>query len=112
MIKKTYIVIFIMFWCWVSGCKKDNIQLPFEKEKTIRILADIHVAEAAARNLYVKPRDSMLNLYYDQICMQNEIARPDLDTALNRLRHDPYTLKYIYPFVIAELEKRLKDHTE
>ena len=69
---------------FLASCHQDEekILFPLPKEDTPAILLDLHYAEAAMQNLYGETRDSMTEVYYDQVCALHDIRRGQLDTAL------------------------------
>ncbi len=99
---------------FLASCHRDDEKIPFplSKEETPAILLDIHYAEAAMQNLYGETRDSMTEVYYDQVCALHDIRRGQLDTALMLLREDPEYMLEVYNEmmeIIAEREAQAQN---
>ena len=78
------------------SCEKKEVPLPLEEEHLSKILADVHVAEAAAQNITGPAKDSMLDIYYDQIYKINKIEKAEFMESMEILRNDPIRLERIY----------------
>lgn len=95
---------FAMLGLLVS-CKPRPVRLPVEEGKLILMLADVHVAEAALQGLLGRTKDSMANVYYDQICSIHGVGRPLFDSALQILQEEPERMELIYAEVMKEMER-------
>ena len=87
---------FLLLLLITFACKTEERPLPLSKEELIPVLIDIHIAEAALQNLRGNTKDSMANLYYDQICAIHEVERSVIDTCLEIMRTQPIRLEDIY----------------
>ena len=82
---------FLMLCFLLSGClSKHSETLPISDEKLEAILIDVHVAESAMSTLQngVK-KDSLANLYYEQIAEIHKIDRETMDTCMAILQRNP-----------------------
>jgi hypothetical protein len=79
--------------------------LPVEEEKVIEVIRDIHIAEAAMQNLLDITKDSMGDIYYQQIFEIHGMNKADFDSSMIILRRDPERLGIIYDKVLQELEE-------
>lgn len=107
----------IMMLSIITSCTEKKVEepLPFEDEKIIDILIDIHISEAAMQTLGKVVRDSMKEEYMNQVAEIHEIERPQLEELLAELRNRPADLKRVYDGMLEEIEikeKELKAKTE
>ena len=93
-----------MGMCFFFGCEKE-VKLPISSEKLTAVLRDVHVAEAAALHLKASEKDSILGVYYGQICEIHGIKRMDLDSSLAILKREPDMAFKQYEKVFEEMEK-------
>jgi hypothetical protein len=89
----------------LCSCRPRPVRLPLEDEVLIRVLADVHIAEAALQNLLGKTKDSLANVYYEQICEIHGVDRALLDSSMLLLQNNPNRLEGIYVEVMKELER-------
>lgn len=89
------------------SCTEEKVELPLSEEKLLPILIDVHVAEAALQNLRGDTKDSMANIYYEQICTIHAVDRVLLDSCLIFLRTEPIILERLYTRAMEEAEKLL-----
>ena len=57
----------IFFVIFFFSCGPKPTVLPIEKESLIPVLVDVHIAEAAVQSLRKQEKDSVIQVYYDQI---------------------------------------------
>ncbi|MEM6964116.1 MAG: DUF4296 domain-containing protein [Bacteroidota bacterium] len=88
----------------LSGCKEE-IKPIIPEEKMIKILADLHVSEAALMSLNHKVKDSVSQVYYRQIFEIHGVADSTFYQDLAILRKNPKAVERIYEQVIAEIEQ-------
>ena len=87
------------------GCE-EKVTLPIPAPKLIDILADVHLAEAAAQSLPVKVKDTTLAKFYNQIYEIHEVSEADFDSSMVLLKSRPKSLKLVYEKVIETIDKR------
>ena len=89
--------------CTLFACQKAAPDLLIPEEKLIAILADTHLAEAAIQNLFKEVKDSMGEVYYQQICEIHEVSKADFEQTMSQLREDPLRLEQLYRQVMEKL---------
>jgi hypothetical protein len=83
------------------------VTLPIGDDKMINILYDVHVAEAALAPVPGGPKkDSLANLYYDQLAELHGVDREALDSSLAMLQRDPELTRQLYEKVVEMVEKK------
>ncbi|MFZ2900041.1 MAG: DUF4296 domain-containing protein [Saprospiraceae bacterium] len=72
----------------------------------ILVLGDMQVAEAAAQSLIGTVKDSVLEVYYDQIFSIHGVERAHFEQCFDELQRDPQRLSLLYEKVIEELNRQ------
>ncbi len=97
----------------VFSCSQGRQTIPIDEDKLVEVLIDVHVAEAAVQTLRGATKDSMINLYYDQICEIHAVNREEFETSMEILRNDPKRLEELYAEIMTEMERQeVKDKDE
>jgi hypothetical protein len=93
-----------------TACKpsKYDSQLTISEKKMVNILLDIHVAEGAAGTLSGTVKDSISQIYYQQICDIYQISQDELHQNMEIMRNDPKLAFFLYNQVIDSLKSRDK----
>ncbi len=105
-----FIPFFSLFLFSILSCKEEAPPpLPFEEEKIISVLSDVHLAEAAIQSLGKAIKDSMSQVYYDQIYEIHGIQKQDFEQLMEMLRNRPGDLKRIYGKMMERFEIREKE---
>ena len=92
------------------GCQQEKEDpLPYEDEKIISILLDVHLAEAALQSLGKVMKDSMTDVYYDQIYTIHHISKADFQKMMELLRNSPKNLNRIYGQLMERVEIEEKE---
>ena len=99
-----YSLAVLMGMCFFMGCEKE-LKLPISSDKLTTVLRDVHIAEAAVLHLKASEKDSILSVYYRQICEIHGIKRMDLDSSLAILKREPDMAFEQYEKVFEEMEK-------
>ena len=99
-----------VFFLWI-GCN-DAPVWPMEEEKLVNLLVDLHVAEAAANNLHGTLKDSVINVYYNQVFTIHDIDSVKFDQVYNQLEAQPELHLYVYELVINEIGRREAERTK
>jgi len=77
-----------------SSCKEEvKVELPYEEEKVVRILADMHFAKSAAIVHSAEIRDSMKLVYESQAYIINGITKEEFEE-LKKLLESNLNLYY------------------
>ena len=82
--------------------KVKKTQLPFEEEKVINLLADLHYAKTAAKIHKKENQDSMRTIFEDQAFEINKVSRSEYEGLLKTLESD---LNLYY-----DIEKKVHAH--
>lgn len=104
--KKKLLAFFTILLISLS-CTKEEA-LPVEEDKLVEVIRDIHIAEAAIQNLIGVTKDSVGEIYYDQIFEMHDVRKADFDSAMSILRTEPERFGLIYDEVLSDME-RLND---
>ena len=102
---RSYLILWLLISS-VTACKPEEKPLPISEEKLIVVLTDVHLAEAGLQNLRGDTRDSIANLYYEQIYAIHGIEKGSFDETMAMLREDPVRLERIYRQVMERLQKQ------
>ena len=72
-----------------TSCKEEvKVTLPYEEEKVINILGDMHFARSAAKVYNIEIRDSMKLIFESQVYSINGITETDYQDLVNILESD------------------------
>lgn len=105
-IQLIFLGIFIIIF--MTNCKNDEKKLLIPEEKLIAILTDIHLAEAALKNVKKDKKDSLGALYYDQVFTIHNVSREQFETDLDNLRSSPKRIAEVYDKILEQLNKKGK----
>ncbi len=100
-------IIFIMAIAW-SACTKTGETLPIEEKKMVEILVDVHLAESAMQDLTSAIRDSVGNMYYQQIYKIHGVSKADFDKTIYLLKQNPLQMNEIYKKVLEKLDEDVR----
>ncbi|MCB0568259.1 MAG: DUF4296 domain-containing protein [Phaeodactylibacter sp.] len=92
----------LSFW----GCGHKQAALPIEEGKLVSVLIDVHLAEAAAQNLRGHTKDSILDMYYEQIFKIHGLDQATFESTMLSIRENPERLEAVYAEVMKEMERR------
>lgn len=87
------------------GCQGVAPEPTLQREKLIDILVDVHIAEAAIANVYGSGRDSLAEVYYNQIYNIHRIDSTIFQEQITRLRKNPAYMKDLYEDVLTEVNR-------
>lgn len=106
-----WMLLMMMGGLFLLGCQqeKEEDPLPYEDEKIISILMDVHLAEAALQSLGKVMKDSMTGVYYDQIYTIHKISKADFEKMMALLRNSPKNLNRIYGQLMERVEIEEKE---
>ena len=96
----------IIFFIVVIACVDDPPQLPVERDVVVRLLTDMHVAEATVKQIYPDKRDSMAHIYFNQILKIHELDESGYDSLMNFLHQNPGIMEEIYNEVVEKIGER------
>jgi len=98
-----FLFLFVIF---LFACGPKPAVLPIEKERLIPVLVDVHIAEAAVQSLRKQEKDSVIQVYYEQIFEIHKISEDDFYASMEVLKQDAYQLEQIYEVVLEEVTKK------
>lgn len=102
---KRYGLLFFLF-CAAVSCGQDEDTGGIEEDKLIAVLIDVHIAEAAVQALRGETKDSVINVYYDQICTIHGVGRDEFETTMEKYRNEPKRMEALYGRVLEEMERQ------
>lgn len=88
------------------ACTKKQAGPSMPKEKLVRLLVDMHLAEAALQNVFGATKDSLAEVYYADICTIHKLNRGQLDEVMEELRQNPLAMSETYREVIKRIDNR------
>jgi len=86
------------------GCSRGETELPIREPLLIDVLCDVHIIEGALQNRAMLEKDSIANIYYNQVYQKHGISEVDFETTLEILQRDPRQLESIYSKVLVLLD--------
>lgn len=100
---------FLLLACCLSlflpACETTEEKPQIPEEKMVKVLADIHIAEAALQTLRGQTKDSMSQTYYHQIYAIHEVDSLEVQETLQAMRENPDKMKALYDKVMERVEK-------
>jgi hypothetical protein len=82
-----------------------NDKAPISADTFTHILADMHIAEAAAEGEFPAGKDSILRLYYPQILKKHGVTKVDFDSTMSVYSRQPVAFDSVYSAVMREITK-------
>ncbi len=87
-VKSSFVWALILSLLIISCKGETKIELPFEEEKVISLLADMHFAKSAAKIHLVDKRDSMKLIYESQVYKINGVTEKEYKDLVDLLEAD------------------------
>lgn len=100
-----FILFFILFTALCS-CQSQQEQLVIPADKLLKVLEDVHIAEAAMTGLAQARKDSIAKVYYEQIYAIHGITAEDFNHDLELLKSRPEQLAKAYGILVKKLEEK------
>lgn len=100
------IFLIMMVVIGLGACTSQEEEPPIAEDKLAKVLVDVHFAEAAMQDVPASVRDSMGQVYYQQIYTIHNITEQELNRSLRIIKDDPGKLEAVYEKVEAELEQQ------
>ena len=97
--KYTFLFALLVFF---AACQ-NKFDAPVSEEKLVKILADVHTAEAILETEKQEVRDSMTRIYYAQICEKHGVTKSDFDSTMAIYVQNPEHLDSVYSHVIRTI---------
>ena len=88
----------------IISCKNE-LKAPVDRETFVRMLTDMHVAEAAAEGEYTPMKDSILKIYYPQILKKYGVTQVDFDSTLAIYSRQPVVFDSLYAQIQRQIAK-------
>lgn len=105
MMKKIQGVLLAFSFLQFFSCEdKPSCALP--EDQLVLVLTDIQLAEAAAQSLTGAVKDSMLEVYYNQILSIHGVEREGFELCFEELQQDPQRMSLLYERVIEEINRQ------
>jgi len=102
-LKIMFCVVVLTAFC---SCKeKVELELPYEEEKVVHILGDMHFAKSAAMVENEEVRDSMQKVYEEQVLKVHNITQDDYQSLKTILESD----LNLYYAIEKKVNKHLKE---
>lgn len=98
--------LFLFVFILLISCQQKEQPLTVEEAAWINILVDIHLAEASIQNAVPNQKDSISDLYYEQVFKIHKIEKKDFMDNLLIMEKNPKMINEIYSKVMEELSKR------
>ncbi len=97
----------ILFVCFLS-CKEQVFNPPIPEDDLVKILMDVHIMDAALKHEKGQRKDSLYDVYTDQILTIHDISQEAFDSTMNYLKGYPVEFNEIYDEV-GVMIKEIKD---
>ena len=96
-------VLFVLSIVLLNGCEEKAEPYDFSEKEIKTILADIHTSEAALQSVFGKRKDSLRQVYMNDIYKIHHTDSLKLVRLLNKLREDPEKIEIIYQQLLEEM---------
>jgi len=97
------LVLFVMSVVLLNGCEKKAEPYDFSDKEIKTILADIHTSEAALQSVFGKRKDSLRQVYMNDIYKIHHTDSLKIVRLLNKLREDPEKIEFVYQQLLEEM---------
>lgn len=94
----------ISMLCYACGNNGAG-RLPISPQQLVPLLADIHLVEGASQGYPTALKDSVLEVYYDQVFEMHAVSEMDFEKAVDYLSTNPKLAQQIYSKVTERLEE-------
>jgi hypothetical protein len=102
--KLKFLILLLCIFNFFLSCTQEKIKLQIPDEEMIKILTDLHISEAAILSLNQRTKDSISNIYYQQIFEIHGVTDSVFYSDLKILRNNAERLEAIYQEVMVEIE--------
>ena len=96
--KKAFFI-FSLFFVLIS-CGEEDVQFTMPEDDLVKLLYDIQVAEAALQTVHSEVKDSVVDIYYEQIFEIHGTTKEILVKNIEVLKQKPIKSHEIYKKVI------------
>ena len=111
---KSFLIILLLLFSntLFISCKKENPKLTIPEEKLIQIFFDIHSAEYIVNRASSDDKDSLTNVYMNQIFTIYKIDKIEFEKNLKLLQDNPDYFKKFYEKLDDYGEKMMDEQKE
>ncbi|NBC08102.1 MAG: DUF4296 domain-containing protein [Bacteroidetes bacterium] len=102
---KTQPLLIFLLATLIMACQEETQPLPLDEAQLIEVLADVHIAEAAGQQLRGATKDSVMQVYYAQVCSIHQVDQAAFVQSMEQLRNEPERLQNIYDKVTEAIER-------
>lgn len=98
---------FLLFWLILFSlfaCEEED-KPPFSKEKIQSILMQVHLTDASASTLLGEFKDSVSNVYMDQVKAINKITDEEIESIFIYLKDHPEFAEEVYQNMIKDINQ-------
>ena len=97
------LVLFVLSIVLLNGCEEKVEPYDFSDKEIKTILADIHTSEAALQSVFGKRKDSLRQVYMNDIYKIHHTDSLKIVRLLNKLREDPDKIEIVYQQLLEEM---------
>lgn len=97
------LVLFIISIVLLNSCEKKVEPYDFSDKEIKTILADIHTSEAALQSVFGERKDSLRQVYMNDIYKIHHTDSLKIVRLLNKLREDPEKIEIVYQQLLEEM---------
>ena len=97
------LVLFVLTIVLLIGCEEKAEPYNFSDEEIKTILADIHTSEAALQSVFGIRKDSLRQIYMNDIYKIHHTDSLKIVRLLNKLREDPEKIEIVYQQLLEEM---------
>ena len=97
------LVLFVLSIVLLNGCEEKVEPYDFSDKEIKTILADIHTSEAALQSVFGKRKDSLRQVYMNDIYKIHQTDSLKIVRLLNKLREDPEKIEIVYQQLLEEM---------
>lgn len=97
------LVLFVLTTVLLNGCEEKAEPYDFSDKEIKTILADIHTSEAALQSVFGKRKDSLRQVYMNDIYKIHRTDSLKIVRLLNKLREDPEKIETVYQQLLEEM---------
>lgn len=97
------LVLFVLTIVLLNGCEEKAEPYDFSDKEIKTILADIHTSEAALQSVFGSRKDSLRQVYMNDIYKIHRTDSLKIVRLLNKLREDPEKIETVYQQLLEEM---------
>ena len=90
----------------IFSCQSETEKLELSEEKLVPVLADVHIIEGALLSVFPSQKDSLRELYYQQVFEIHGISEKSFEHDIELLKMNPKLMDQVYEKVLKELDQK------